>query len=135
MALSRKLLLFRFHLYQMLQHLVCQILVNLHLLILESVQHLCYLIGIVSFTESQITPALVHLKEVTIGRRRLLPHPLQLHLLPHLVQYTPVGINLIELLKYVGWHLSFVYHFATLPANKGEYRLNSTPLILSALHI
>ena len=100
--------LFRFHLYKMLQHLVSQFLVNLHLLILKFGHHLTNLIGIIAFTESQIAPALICLKEVTVSRSRLLPHPLQLHLLPHLVQYTPAGIQLLlKLFKYDDWHILF----------------------------
>ena len=133
--------LFRLHLHKMLEHLVSQILVNLHLLILEFLHHLGNLIGIIAFAEGQITSTLVYLKEITIccchmlphslqlhqAPRKprtspgchMLPHSLQLHLLPHLVQYTPAGIQLLKLFKYVDWHI----HFLGLKSLQPRYRL------------
>lgn len=79
------LFLFYYHLHKMFHHLISQLLVNLHLLTLESHQHLAYLIGIACFARSEITSILIHLEEIIVCSTRLLPQALQLNHLPHLI--------------------------------------------------
>ena len=87
------------HLHKMLQHFICQCLIDLHLFALEHHQRLTYLIGIDTFNGRQIPPTLVHMDKITICRCHLLPHPPQLHLSPHLIQKGPLGMKFIKLFE------------------------------------